>query len=956
MATETSSPGDTSRPDLHFPPKDVPLKDDVRVLGALVGDVIREQGGAGLFNRVEIARRAAIQRREGDAAADDEAEREGEERLRRAVCDLEAPAAEELVRAFSTYFQVVNLAEKIHRIRRRRDYLRAAEEEDGPQRGSLRETARRLREAGLTLEDVQRLLAGLTVEPVFTAHPTEATRRTLQEKHQRIARDLVDRLDPSFTPPEERAALGRIRDEVTAGWQTEEQPRERPTVMDEADRVLFYVTDILYRVIAPFYEELEAALGEVWGKEEDLEDLGDEDGSGDPPSESDREPPEPPRILRFASWVGGDMDGNPNVTADTFRSTLRRQRELVLGLYRREVGRLADRLSQSVSRVGVDREVLDRAEQYAALFPEAAEGVPPRHEQMPYRALLRLMAARLEATAGDDLSGYRGPELLLDDLRLIADSLRRHRGEHAGLFAVRRLSRRVETFGFHLATLDVRQDARLHREVMAVLLGDDGWGRRTAEERSERLREVLTRGEGPAVEPGRVEDAELRGAASRALEVFHALGEARETYGPQAVGPFILSMARDADDVFTALVLARWGRLGGDGTGEPIPLDVVPLFETVADLEAAPVVMRRLLNDTLYRRHLAARGDRQMVMLGYSDSNKDGGLAASRWALHQAQSALLAALEGSGVRLTFFHGRGGTVGRGGGKTHRAVLAAPPGSVAGHLRMTEQGEVIDDKYGLRGIALRTLERTVGSVALATAIPRRPDEREARWREVLDDLAAAGRDAYRSLVHDHPDFPVYFRRATPIDVIERLPIGSRPPSRRGGGGVENLRAIPWVFSWTQSRHLLPGWYGLGTGLERAAERHGDEVLRVMAERWPFFRNLLDDAEMVLAKSDLGIASRYAELAGEAGERLFPRIREEQARTVQGILELKGTGALLDHDPALQRSIRLRNPYVDPMSLLQVDLLRRWRATDRGDDELLSALLATVHGIAEGLQNTG
>jgi len=948
MAAETSKRGDPRRPDLHFPPKDVPLKDDVRVLGALVGDVIREQGGAELYNRVEIARRAAIQRRESDEAADGEAEREGEERLRRVVCDLDAPAAEELVRAFSTYFQVVNLAEKVHRIRRRRDYLRAAAEEDGPQRGSLRDTARRLREAGLTLDDVRRLLAGLTVEPVFTAHPTEATRRTLQEKHQRIARDLVERLDPSSTPPEERAALGRIRAEVTAGWQTEEQPRERPTVMDEADRILFYVTDILYRVIPPFYEELEEALEEAWGEDPRVDEAGREDAAGAAPV------PEPPRILRFASWVGGDMDGNPAVSAETLRSTLRRHRELVLGLHRREVERLAGRLSQSVSRIGVDPGVLDRTEQYRALFPEAADEVPPRHRHMPYRVLLRLIAARLDATAEDDLSGYRGPELLLDDLRLIADSLRRHQGERAGLFAVRRVLRRVETFGFHLATLDVRQDARLHREVMAALLGDDVWEERAAGERSERLREILTRGEGPAVEPGDVGSGDLRQAATRALAVFRALGEARETWGPQAVGPFILSMARDADDVFTALVLARWGGLGGDG--EPIPLDVVPLFETVADLEEAPEAMGRLVADELYRRHLADRNDRQMVMLGYSDSNKDGGLAASRWALHQAQTALLATLEGTGVRLTFFHGRGGTVGRGGGKTHRAVLAAPPGSVAGHLRMTEQGEVIDDKYGLRGIALRTLERTVGSVALATAIPRRPDEREARWREVLDDLAGAGRDAYRSLVHDHPDFPVYFRQATPIDVIERMPIGSRPPSRRGGGGIEDLRAIPWVFAWTQSRHLLPGWYGLGTGLERAMERHGDEVLRVMAERWPFFRNLLDDAEMVLAKSDLGIASRYAELAEDAGQRLLPRIREEHARTVQAILDLKGTAALLDHDPALQRSIRLRNPYVDPMSLLQVDLLRRWRAAERADDELLSALLATVHGIAQGLQNTG
>jgi len=925
------------RPDLRFPPKDVPLKDDVRVLGALVGDVLREQGGDELFERVETARTAAIERREGDTARDTEAEQRGEAGLLRVVCDLDAPAAEELVRSFSTYFQVVNLAEKIHRIRRRREYLRASVDDNGSQPGSLRDTVHRLRDAGLSLEDVTKLLAGITVEPVFTAHPTEATRRTLQAKNQRIARDLVARLDPSMTPPEERAALGRIRAEITAGWQTEEQPRERPTVADEADRILFVVTDVLYRVIPPFYEELEEALVETYGEVARGLDL--------------------PRVLRFASWVGGDMDGNPNVTADTLLATLRRHRELVLGLYRREMRHLADRLSQSRSRILVDREIEDRIEEYAALFPEVAESQPPRHRAMPYRKLLRLMEARLSATVRDDSSGYRGPELFLDDLRRIAASLRRHRGEHAGLFALRRALRRAETFGFHLATLDVRQDARLHREVMARLLSDEGWEERSAEERTARLRQILEDDEGPSRKPrtGRASDA----PAARTLAVFRALKEARETYGPRAVGPFILSMAREADDVLTALLLARWGGLGSPGGRDvslDIPLDIAPLFETVADLEAAPGVVRRLVEDDLYRAHLAGRGDRQMVMLGYSDSNKDGGLAASRWALHRGQAALLEAVVGTGVRVTFFHGRGGTVGRGGGKTHRAVLAAPPGSVAGSLRMTEQGEVIEDKYGLRGIAMRTLERTVGSVALVTAIPRRPDPREDRWRGVLEDLADGSREAYRALVYDDPDFPVYFRQATPIDVIERLPIGSRPASRRGGGTLDHLRAIPWVFAWTQSRHLLPGWYGLGTGLERARELHGQEVLQSMVECWPFFRNLLDDAEMVLAKSDLGIAARYAELAEDAGQRLFPRIREEHARTVLAILDCKGTGSLLDHDPTLQRSIRLRNPYVDPMSLLQVDLLRRWRAAGREDDELLSALLATVHGIAQGLQNTG
>jgi phosphoenolpyruvate carboxylase len=413
-------------------------------------------------------------------------------------------------------------------------------------------------------------------------------------------------------------------------------------------------------------------------------------------------------------------------------------------------------------------------------------------------------------------------------------------------------------------------------------------------------------------------------------------------------------MTEGADDILSVLLLAQWGELQ-NRRGE-IPLDVVPLLETVDDLHAGPAILEALLASKLYRKHLRHRKNRQMVMIGYSDSNKDGGLASSRWAIQNAQEMLVGAMDAEDIELTLFHGRGGTVSRGGSKTHVSVLGAPPGTVNGRLRVTEQGEIINEKYGLRGIALRTLEQVTGSVALATAMPRHRGNDMPEWHEIMDLIAAESRNAYRKLVYETPEFYDYFRTATPIDVIERMRIGSRPPSRRARTGIEGLRAIPWVFAWTQSRFTLPGWYGFGTGLAKAVDKFGERAFGDMFREWFFLRSLVADAEMVLAKSDLGIAEIYSQLAGELHETFFPIIMTEFELTRDIILEYSEHDSILDGDATLQRAIMLRNPYVDPISLMQVDLLRRWRAVDRRDDELFNALLATINGIAQGLQNTG
>ena len=897
-----------------FSEKDDALRADVRSLGAMVGNMLREQGGTALFERVEGARQAAVARRLGEPGADLE--------LARILGDGDVHGAAELVRAFSTYFRVVNRAEQVHRIRRRRDYDR---NETVPPPGGILEALNQLRHAGIDADAAQAQLGALRIEPVFTAHPTEATRRTILLKEQRIARWLLDLENPSLTPLEHATIEARIRMEIATTWQTAPRPPARPTVEDEREHVLYYLLGPIYEVLPALHESLDASMQRAY-----------------PSASPDGDHP----LVRFASWVGGDMDGNPNVNGRTIRDSLSAHRRAVLARYLGEVCELADVLSQSESRAAVSEAVRERIREYTALLPAAHTAIPPRHRDMPYRMLCRLIAARLDATRDAGSDGYAAPDALLDDLQRIADSLESHRGSGAGLFPVRRAIQRVRAFGFHLATLDVRQDALVFRQAVGALLSDTQWGDRTAAERTDRILASLD-GATSAV----TTDA---GVLDETLDVFRAVAECRATHGVDAVGPVIISMAQGTDDVLAVLLLARTaGLVDDDGS---IPLDVAPLFETVGDLTAAPGTLTALLSLPRYREHLRRRGNRQMVMLGYSDSAKDGGMAASRHALHAAQRDLAAIARDAGIALTFFHGRGGTVGRGGGKTYRGILAAPAGTVAGRLRLTEQGEVIDAKYGLRGIAFRTLERSVAATLLATALPRPADPREAEWEAMLAELAAVSRAAYRALVWEDPRFTDYFRHATPIDVIERMAIGSRPASRRSGGGVENLRAIPWVFAWTQSRHMLPGWYGVGSGLAALVERHGREAIAEMGRDWPFMATLLEDLHMVLAKSDLDIAAHYASLAPETGEAVYGVIRAEFDRTVEQVLALTGCDELLDNDPTLQRAIRLRNPYVDPMSYLQVGLLARWRADGRPEGPHLDALFETVNGIAQGLQNTG
>jgi phosphoenolpyruvate carboxylase len=903
------------RHDIQFPAKDAALREDVHELGGLVGEILREQGGDELFALVEHDRVAAIRRREGDP--------EGGLELATRAQGRPPALARDLARAFSTWFQVVNIAERVHRIRRRRQYFLSA---NAPQPAGVEACLVQLKARGLGLDEVLALLRRVRIEPVFTAHPTESTRRTILRKQQRIAQLLLDRLDPTLTPAEKRGVRGRIRSEITIGWQTEEHPRQRLTVADEREHVLFHLVEILYRIVPAFYEEIESALEKVCGAPQGSVEI--------------------PAILDFGSWVGGDMDGNPDVHAKTIRETLARQHQLIVSTYFDDVQRLAATLSQSASRGTISPALQNRIDEYTALLPGAQALTPARHDRMPYRVFFGQLAERLRNTYDGKPNHYDTAAQLNADLRLAAESLAANRGWHAGLHDVRRLIRRVNTFGFHLASLDVRQHAEVHNEVLAQGLGDGEWAERSTAERVGRLREVLEKDQGPL--------ATLDAVGKRTLWVFEAMAQCRHKYGREAIGNYIVSGATGADDVLGVLVLARWAEVIDKKTGE-VPIDVAPLFESVDSLEECGSVLRALLAEESYQRHLAGRGGEQVVLIGYSDSNKESGIAASRWATQGAQAELVRAVRDTDVRLTVFHGRGGTISRGGGRIDALVHSAPPGAVSGKLRVTEQGEVVNHNYGLRPIAMRSLERALNALALATAgafaemaDPRHPDAAAL--------IARVSRRAYRAMVYEDADFHRYFRQCTPIDAIERMQIGSRPASRGDREGLAHLRAIPWVFAWTQTRAMLPGWYGVGTGLEAAMAEFGLLQLRDMRARWFFFSAFIDDVEAMLARTDLDIAEYYNELADAPLRRFFEPLRREFALTRRLVLEVKEQEQLLDRDTTLQRAITLRNPYVDPMNLMQVDLLKRWRRARRNDVELFEALLASIAGIAQGLQSTG
>jgi len=905
--------------DIPFPTRHHPLRDDIQTLAQLTDEMLREQGGEELWQLVEQDRLTACRWREGVPGAGDA--------LAVRVRGRQPRIARELARAFSAWFQLVNVAEKVHRIRRRREYFQ--QDGDRPQPGGVEDAIAALKSSGLSLTEVLALLKQLSIEPVMLAHPMESTRRTSLRRQQRMASLLLKRDDVSLPPNEQRQLLERIRAEVSVDWQTEEHPRERLTVADEREHAIFYLAEILYRIIPAFYEEIAEALRKLYGASPESLEL--------------------PVIVRFGTWVGGDMESSSDVHAKSIRETLARAQQIIINSYYEECLKLAQTLSQSASRIGISAAVTRRVEEYRTLLPGAQGLAPSRHDRMPYRTLLGQIAERLHATYDGRSSGYQQPAQFRADIALIAQSLLTNHGARAGYYKVRRLLYRIDTFGFHLATLDLRAHTSLHHAVLAQGLDEPNWSSLTAAERHARLVGILEHDTGPT--------GTFDALAKRTLAVFDAITQSRHRYGADAVGLYVVSGAAQADDVLAPLVLARWAG-AYDKANDEVALDIAPQFDTVESLEECGTVMRELLEDGVYKQHLEGRGKLQTVLIGFSDTNQQSGIVASRFAAFRAQRSLTDALRQAQKQHVLFYSRGGSVPRGGGRIDTLLRAAPAESVNGILRFTEQGESISQNYGLLSNAMRTLERAFNTLSQATlAVNRRVAVREgAALAECVGLAAGHSAQVWRGLVYEQPQFFDYFRAVTPIDVIERMQIGTHQPARGERRGVDSIRPAQWVFAWSQSRHMVPAWYGAGSGLEFAKAERGIEMLRRCYRGWPFFRNMIDDIEAMLARADLGVAAHYDRLAPPELRPYGIQVKEEFERCRTLVLEIKESMTLLDTDRTLQRGIALRNPFIDPMHFMQVDLLERWRASGRANRELFEALQASVSGIARGLQTTG
>lgn len=894
----------------------VPLRRDVRSLGFLLGDVIRSQAGLGAYENEEELRRLAIRHRELEEerwteGADPTAERDLQSQAVERIAAMSLAETFHVVKAFSIYFELTNLAETNHRKRRRRAARLSSAA--APKAGSVRGTLRRLRDAGLGADRALQLLSQVLVVPVFTAHPTEVARRVVHFKRRRIARELQE-LDRLPLTDEEAAARQRhVHAEILALWQTDEVRRRQPTVADEIRMGLDHYPGSLIRPLPLLYEEIAEAFQEVYG----LAIV----GSG------------LPTLIRFGSWIGGDRDGNPFVSVDSTRQALEAARQTILGHYVSVIVELTELLTSSTRQAFASPALREACDRYALAFPGAMNEAHPENE--PYRRFLDVVLHRLGAAmrSAAEPAAYPDARAFGADVALVRESLSAGNAGPVARRLIDPLLRQVETFGFHLHALDIRQHARVHAQA---------------------IRELAS-GAGAAPASPSPQTTEL-------LETLRALAELKRHHAPEALRSYVISGASSVDDVLSLVWLMELCGVeprGSAGREDP-GLMPVPLFESIEDLRRAAQVCRELWTMDRFRPYLDAWGRRQQVMLGYSDSNKDGGMLTSSWELYRAHRALHEAAADCRVKLTLFHGRGGTVGRGGGPTHRALVAQPPGAFSGSFKVTEQGEVISWKYADPALAERNLELMVAASLEALASPGLGASGfEPEWEEAMDELSADALAFYRGRIAENPDVIPYFEQATPVRELELARIGSRPARRRMGSDLAELRAIPWGFGWMQSRHVIPGWFGVGHALEGFAARRKDglQVLQRMMERFPFFTDFVRNVELALTKVDLPIARLYAGLVQDAElrDRFFGMVADELRRTMKMVLAVTGQRALLESDPVLARSLRLRNPYVDPLSLIQIELLRRKRAGEESE-ELDYVLGATINGIAAGLRNTG
>ncbi|HLO11418.1 MAG TPA: phosphoenolpyruvate carboxylase [Pseudoneobacillus sp.] len=909
----------------------LPLRRDVKMLGNILGDILVHHGGTELLNIVEKIREMCkalrIQNDHGTYAA-----------LKQEISNLTPPLRKQVIRAFSVYFHLINAAEQNHRIRRRRDYQLNTVVNSQPE--SIEGAILSLKENHINSSIIQDVLNTLSLELIITAHPTEATKRSILEIQKRIA-DLLKSLDnPRLSKKERIKQEESLFNEVTVLWQTDELRYSKPTVIDEVKNGLYYFDQTLFDVLPDIHQEVEDTLkthypDQLW---------------------------KVPNFLRFGSWIGGDRDGNPNVTPEVTWETLSRQRKLVLKKYKVVLVELMKRFSHSTTRVEVSRELLGSLSEEEHCYLKEDERWPVESES--YRRKFAIMIERIKQVGKTEV-GYHSSQELLKDLMMIKRSIYQHHPTKHELKMLQKLIRQVQLFGFHLATLDIRNHSGEHEAAITEILRKvgivDNYPDLSEDEKLQILQKVLM-----DPRPLLLMHENYTKETFEMIQVFQLIKKAHEQFGKRSINVYLVSMTQAASDLLEVLILAKETgiyRLHADGRVET-DLNVAPLLETINDLVAGPKIMETLFQMSVYRNHLQNLGDQQEIMLGYSDGSKDGGTLTANWKLYKAQMEIYGIASKYQISLKFFHGRGGSLGRGGGTLQRSLLSQPAETLGNGVKITEQGEVLSSRYLLEDIAYRSLEQATSTLMKAAAHVLKESEqghiRDKRWVTALDEISDAALMKYQSLVFQDPDFLTYFRQATPLTELAELNIGSRPMSRKNSAKFENLRAIPWVFAWTQSRQLFPAWYAAGTGLEAFAAK-GEENVKVLKEMymyWPFFRSTIDNLQMALMKADITTAKEYSELVEDQkiAERIFGNIVEEYSKTKDILLKITGDNELLDQTPNIKDSVFRRNPYVDPLNFIQVQLIKELRNTEEPDDELLTQVLLTISGIAAGLRNTG
>lgn len=921
--------------DLDFPPKDRPLREDVSQLGSMLGHSIRTLAGEDVYRDVEHIRKIAIELRQ-------DYDRETHESLLSFIDGKSTERLLKILKAFSLYFQLSNIAEDNHRIRRNRE---TELDTESLQERSIPWCIKQLHDRGTPPEAVQDLLERLDIRLVFTSHPTEIKRKNIIEKLRILADELADRDRGSQTPFERKESETRIQAVINALWQTRDRRDHPVQVIDEVDNILLYFTETVIEVLPELYRRIDSALDRYY-----------------PDYDFDV-----PTFLRFGSWAGGDRDGNPNVDPGTTIRTLKRHKRLIINHYLESIDSLLHQLSQSSIHTDFSEELEASLRGDRGDFPDLYDELEDYEPTERYREKLTLIQERLRLLLNDgetdlrcpDDRGYDNSEELYRDLATIQSSLEQQNDTASVEGPLKTLMRSVRAFGFHTAQLDVRDHrAKIQTGVNDIMAGREPSGNdyaeRTRENRLQTLREAIVAGETPDVD-----EMELSEDARDVLETLRVIRHAQETLEPDCIRSYILSMTHDPEDILNCLFLARLAGLVdiNDGTITDSSIKLVPLIETVDDLDGIDEFLDELFSYEVYNQYLNTRNRFQEIMLGYSDSNKDGGIVSSNWLLHQAQRKTARTCEAHDVTFQLFHGRGGTIARGGGPTYRAILAQPEGARNGKVKITEQGEVIFFRYFNNEIARRELEQVFSAVTMSL---HEPERETAALAEVFPEISKQSLEKYRGLVYRNEDFQSYFRKATPIRELNWVRIGSRPTSRTGGLDVEDLRAITWNFSWMQNRHILPGWYGLGTAFHSTVEDgHVDwPTLRTGYENWPFFTSLIDNVQMSMAKADMGIARDYSRLAGDRAG-LFETIVDEYRRARRALLKITDQEELLEHNPTLRRSIALRNPYVDPLNFIQQNLLQDIRSVEdeaEPDETLIEAFILSVNGIAAGLKNTG